>query len=185
MAAPAHLFPFSSSKTSLSLSPSQISTLRPSIKKFVPNSSVAFPSSSRSALSFRSTTETRPGKRPFICRMAEYQFPRPIPAFAEQETGKFREHMIWRLNNKKQYFGNSVNTIVKICTSILRKFLHLQYGGPGTLMVVPFIDMADTIRARNLPGGDRAARAAVVWAQNNLDKDWKKWTGTGDDDQEA
>lgn len=58
---------------------------------------------------------------------------------------------------------------------ILNDFLHAEYGGPGTLMVVPFIDMADTINERGLPGGPQAARAAVKWAQTHVDNDWKEW----------
>ena len=61
-------------------------------------------------------------------------------------------------------------------------FLHTEYGGPGTLLVIPFIDMADTINERGLPGGSQAARAAVKWAQDHVDKDWNEWTG-GDDNE--
>lgn len=59
---------------------------------------------------------------------------------------------------------------------IFSNFLHSEYGGPGTLLVVPFIDMADTVNERGLPGGPQAARAAIKWAQNHVDKDWKEWT---------
>lgn len=58
---------------------------------------------------------------------------------------------------------------------ILDTFLHTEYGGPGTLLVIPFIDMADTLNERGLPGGPQAARAAVKWAQKHVDKDWKEW----------
>lgn len=61
---------------------------------------------------------------------------------------------------------------------IFDTFLHTEYGGPGTLLVLPFIDMADTINEKGLPGGPQAARAAVKWAQTHVDKDWKEWTGT-------
>lgn len=44
-------------------------------------------------------------------------------------------------------------------------------------MVVPFCDMADTINDRGLPGGPQAARAAIKWAQEHVDKGWKEWTG--------
>lgn len=43
-------------------------------------------------------------------------------------------------------------------------------------MVIPFIDMADTLHERGLPGASMAARVAVKWAQNFVDKDWKEWT---------
>ena len=55
--------------------------------------------------------------------------------------------------------------------------MHTEYGGPGTLLVVPFIDMADTLNEQGLPGGSQAARAAIKWAQNHVDEDWKEWTG--------
>lgn len=58
---------------------------------------------------------------------------------------------------------------------IFNDFLHTEYGGPGTLLVLPFIDMADTLTERGLPGAPQAARAAVKWAQNHVDKDWKAW----------
>ncbi|KAM1194302.1 hypothetical protein ACFX15_020612 [Malus domestica] len=61
--------------------------------------------------------------------------------------------------------------------AIFSTFLHTEYGGPGTLLVVPFIDMADTLNERGLPGGPQAARAAIKWAQNHVDKDWNEWTG--------
>ena len=61
---------------------------------------------------------------------------------------------------------------------IFENFLHTEYGGPGTLLVLPFIDMADTLNERGLPGEPQAARAAVKWAQENVDKDWKEWTGS-------
>lgn len=60
---------------------------------------------------------------------------------------------------------------------IFSTFLHSEYGGPGTLLVIPFIDMADTINERGLPGGPQAARAAVKWAQGHVDKDWNEWNG--------
>ena len=63
-----------------------------------------------------------------------------------------------------------------IFEQILSTFLHTEYGGPGTLLVIPFMDMADTLNERGLPGGPQAARAAVKWAQNHVDKDWKEWT---------
>lgn len=59
---------------------------------------------------------------------------------------------------------------------IFSTFLHSEYGGPGTLLVLPFIDMADTVNERGLPGGPQAARAAIKWAQKHVDNDWKEWT---------
>lgn len=74
-------------------------------------------------------------------------------------------------------------TSTQLCCSdcskqIFSTFLHTEYGGPGTLLVIPFIDMADTLDERGLPGGPQAARAAVKWAQDYVDKDWKEWTGS-------
>ncbi|XP_075497248.1 protein PLASTID REDOX INSENSITIVE 2, chloroplastic-like [Primulina tabacum] len=112
----------------------------------------------------------------FICRAEmEYNFPDPIPEFADSETEKFRTHLAKKLS-KKDMFGDSVDEVVGICTQIFSDFLHTEYGGPGTLLVIPFIDMADTLNERGLPGGPQAARAAVKWAQDHVDKDWKEWT---------
>ncbi|PIA62204.1 hypothetical protein AQUCO_00200299v1 [Aquilegia coerulea] len=114
-----------------------------------------------------------------LCRAAEYQFPDPIPEFAEAETDKFKAHLLAKLS-KKDIYGGSVKDVVGICTEIFSTFLNTEYGGPGTLLVVPFIDMADTINERGLPGGPQAARTAVVWAQKHVDNDWKEWTGGED-----
>lgn len=111
-----------------------------------------------------------------ICRAAEYKFPDPIPEFADFETEKFRTHLLKKLS-KKDIYGDAIEEIVGICTEIFSTFLHTEYGGPGTLLVIPFIDMADTLNERGLPGGPQAARAAVKWAQDHVDKDWNEWTG--------
>ncbi|XP_022727277.1 LOW QUALITY PROTEIN: protein PLASTID REDOX INSENSITIVE 2-like [Durio zibethinus] len=120
-------------------------------------------------LSFSSTN--------FICKAAEYKFPDPIPEFADAETDKFRTHLLKKLS-KKDIYGDSVEEVVGICTEIFSTFLHAEYGGPGTLLVIPFIDMADTLNERGLPGGPQAARAAVKWAQDHVDKDWKEWNSS-------
>lgn len=114
-----------------------------------------------------------------ICRAAEYKFPDPIPEFAQEETEKFRTHLLTKLS-KKDIYGDSIEEVIGICTEIFSTFLHTEYGGSGTLLVVPFIDMADTLNERGLPGGPQAARAAVKWAQKHVDKDWKEWTSNGD-----
>ncbi|KAG7032158.1 Protein PLASTID REDOX INSENSITIVE 2 [Cucurbita argyrosperma subsp. argyrosperma] len=111
-----------------------------------------------------------------ICRAAEYKFPDPIPEFAVAETEKFRAHLLTKLS-KKDIYGDSVQEVVGVCTEIFNTFMHTEYGGPGTLLVLPFIDMSDTINERGLPGGPQAARAAVKWAQEHVDKDWNLWTG--------
>ncbi|TYJ43507.1 hypothetical protein E1A91_A03G157800v1 [Gossypium mustelinum] len=145
----------------------------PNSPSFAFKSSFTFSSTSKAptpnSLSFSSIT--------FICKAAEYKFPDPIPEFADAETDKFRSHLLNKLS-KKDTYGDSVEEVVGICTEIFSTFLHTEYGGPGTLLVIPFIDMADTINERGLPGGPQAARAAVKWAQDHVDKDWKEWTGT-------
>lgn len=114
-----------------------------------------------------------------ICRAEkEYKFPNPIPEFADSETEKFEIHMKKKLSKKNDVFGNSVDQVVTICSEKMNEFLHTEYGGPGTLLVNPFIDMADTINEKGLPGGPQAARAAVKWAQAYVDKDWEEWTTT-------
>ncbi|KAL4281073.1 hypothetical protein GQ457_03G007750 [Hibiscus cannabinus] len=114
----------------------------------------------------------------FICKAAEYKFPDPIPEFAHAETDRFRSHLLKKLSKKEDIYGDSVEEVVGICVELFSTFLHTEYGGPGTLLVIPFIDMADTIDERGLPGGPEAARAAVKWATDHVDKDWKEWTGT-------
>ncbi|KAF7124251.1 hypothetical protein RHSIM_Rhsim12G0124300 [Rhododendron simsii] len=111
-----------------------------------------------------------------ICRAAEYKFPDPIPEFADAETEKFRINLVTKLSKKKDLYGDSLAEVVEICTEIFSTFLHTEYGGPGTLLVIPFMDMAETLNERGLPGGPQAARAAVKWAQDQVDKDWKEWT---------
>ncbi|KAK7386910.1 hypothetical protein VNO78_27279 [Psophocarpus tetragonolobus] len=110
-----------------------------------------------------------------LTRAAEYKFPDPIPEFADAETEKFKSHLLQKLS-KKDMYGDSVGEVVGICTEIFSTFLHSEYGGPGTLLVLPFVDMADALNEQGLPGGPQAARAAIKWAQDNVDKDWKQWT---------
>ncbi|GAB2280408.1 hypothetical protein Dimus_015041 [Dionaea muscipula] len=51
-----------------------------------------------------------------ICRAAgEYQFPDPIPEFAEAETEKFRAHLLKKLS-KKDIYGDQLQEVVRICT---------------------------------------------------------------------
>ncbi|XP_076927972.1 protein PLASTID REDOX INSENSITIVE 2, chloroplastic-like [Bidens hawaiensis] len=120
---------------------------------------------------------TRRHPKTLIVRAAEYKFADPIPEFAEAETNKFRDHLIEKLS-KKDVFEDSVDQVVEICTEIFAKFMNEEYGGPGTLLVDPFWEMADTINESELPGGPQAARAAVKWAQDHVDNDWKEWNGS-------
>ncbi|XP_057485625.1 protein PLASTID REDOX INSENSITIVE 2, chloroplastic-like isoform X3 [Actinidia eriantha] len=66
--------------------------------------------------------------------------------------------------------------IPEFAETIFSTFLHTEYGGPGTLLVLPFIDMSDALNEQGLPGGPQAASAAVKWATDHVDKDWKEWT---------
>ncbi|BFG16510.1 hypothetical protein CerSpe_027840 [Prunus speciosa] len=158
-----------SSSSFLPSSSSSVSSVRVSLSlswRFRPTS-IRYLSSPSSSLSLRKQ----------ICRAAaEYKFPDPIPEFADEETEKFRTHLLNKLY-KKDLYEDSVEEVVGICTEIFSTFLHTEYGGPGTLLVVPFIDMADTLNERGLPGGQQAARAGIKWAQNHVDKDWNEWTG--------
>ncbi|KAI5352453.1 hypothetical protein L3X38_005344 [Prunus dulcis] len=157
-----------SSSSFLPSSSSSVSSVRVSLSLSWRSrpTSVRYLSSSSSSLSLRKQ----------ICRAAEYKFPDPIPEFADEETEKFRTHLLNKLS-KKDLYEDSVEEVVGICTEIFSTFLHTEYGGPGTLLVVPFIDMADTLNECGLPGGQQAARAAIKWAQNHVDKDWNEWTG--------
>ncbi|CAK7326955.1 unnamed protein product [Dovyalis caffra] len=156
---------------------------------FPPNFSSSFSSTNFFAfsqfkeISLRYSSDLQPSSiikksqpRRHICRAAEYKFPDPIPEFAVAETEKFKTHLLKKLT-KKDIYGDSLEEVVGICTEIFSTFLHAEYGGPGTLLVTPFIDMADTVNEQGLPGGPEAARAAVKWAQGHVDNDWKEWTG--------
>lgn len=127
---------------------------------------------------YPSLSEKRRSSDPsrLICRAAEYKFPDPIPEFADAETEKFKVHLVKKLSQKQDLYGDSLGEVVGICTEIFSTFLHTEYGGPGTLLVMPFMDMADTLNEKGLPGGPQAARAAVKWAQDQVDRDWKEWT---------
>ncbi|KAL9248771.1 DNA polymerase lambda-like protein [Drosera capensis] len=114
-----------------------------------------------------------------ICRAAgEYQFPDPIPEFAEAETEKFREYMVERLSKRMDIFEDqdTLDKVVDICAENLSTFLHEEYGGPGTLMVEPFAAMASDLEDEDLPRGPQVARIAIKWGQANIDKDWNEWT---------
>ncbi|EXB94878.1 hypothetical protein L484_022984 [Morus notabilis] len=179
--------------TVLPIAPSKLEPSRPLVSSYsslASGVSLCFPSNCSSGVSFKSSSfypertkaETVPQSisraTNQICRAAaEYKFPDPIPEFAEAETDKFRTHLLSKLS-KKDIYEDSVEEVVDICTEIFGTFLHTEYGGPGTLLVVPFIDMADTVHERGLPGASQAARAAVKWAQKYVDKDWKEWTGS-------
>ena len=58
---------------------------------------------------------------------------------------------------------------------IFSEYLHVEYGGPGTLLVEPFTNMFIALNERKLPGAPLAARTSLLWAQNYLDHDWNIW----------
>ncbi|KAI3991702.1 hypothetical protein MKX01_038100 [Papaver californicum] len=173
-----------SNQISTSLNPSSSSSVSLFSSLSKSSSSSSFPLTLK-----RTTTSPSPSvlfsfissKNKQISGASEYKFPDPIHEFAEAETEKFRVNLIKKLT-KKDIYGNSIEEVVGICTEIFNTFLQTEYGGPGTLLVIPFIDMADTLTERGLPGAPQAARAAVVWAQKHVDKDWNKWTGEDDGD---
>ncbi|KAJ0965412.1 hypothetical protein J5N97_026550 [Dioscorea zingiberensis] len=104
-----------------------------------------------------------------------YVYPDPIPEFAIAETRKFREELKKKLLRNKDTFGSEIDEVVKVCVEIFSEFLHKEYGGPGTLLVEPFTDMLLALKDKKLPGAPIAARAALLWAQNNVNKDWEIW----------
>ncbi|KAF5182402.1 Plastid redox insensitive [Thalictrum thalictroides] len=104
----------------------------------------------------------------------KYIYPDPIPEFAEAETLKFRRELLKKLLMNKEIRGD-VDEVVKVCAEIFSDFLRKEYGGPGTLLVEPFTDMLVALKEKKLPGAPEAARAALLWAQNYLDKDWDIW----------
>ncbi|KAF3773329.1 hypothetical protein EJ110_NYTH55594 [Nymphaea thermarum] len=158
------------SSSSLSLTNSRLSTLSSHASgSRVPSSAVPL----FSPLPFCFASRNR---NLVTCRAAEYVFPDPIPEFAEAETERFRTHLLKTLSESDMY-GESCEEVVGICTEIFNTFLNSEYGGPGTLLVIPFIDMADTLRERGLPGAGEAAEEAVEWAREHVDKDWEQWTG--------
>ncbi|KAJ4838619.1 hypothetical protein Tsubulata_019382 [Turnera subulata] len=125
-------------------------------------------------------TTTKQTNQTFICRARKarkYKFPDPIPEFADAETKKFKEHLLVTLSAKKDVFGEGdlAEQAVEVCIEIFSTFLHKEYGGPGTLLITPFMDMADSVKEAELPGGAEAATAALRWAREHVDKDWKEW----------
>lgn len=110
-----------------------------------------------------------------VTNTQKYVYPDPIPEFAEAETQKFRDELLKKLMKDKEEFGEDLNEVVKVCAEIFNKFLHKEYGGPGTLIVEPFTDMLVALKEKKLPGAPLAARASILWAQNYVDQDWELW----------
>ncbi|CAK9182492.1 unnamed protein product [Ilex paraguariensis] len=103
-------------------------------------------------------------------------YPDPIPEFAIAETQKFRAELLKKLSGDRDTYGDELDIVVNVCAEILSEFLHKDYGGPGTLLVEPFTDMLVALKEKILPGAPLAARASLLWAQNNVDRDWEVWT---------
>ncbi|XP_023513727.1 protein PLASTID REDOX INSENSITIVE 2, chloroplastic-like isoform X2 [Cucurbita pepo subsp. pepo] len=99
----------------------------------------------------------------------------PIPEFAEVETKKFKEQLSKKLAKDRETFGNDLDSVVEVCSKIFSEYLHVEYGGPGTLLVEPFTNMFIALNERKLPGAPLAARTSLLWAQNYLDHDWNIW----------
>ncbi|KAK9277553.1 hypothetical protein L1049_007098 [Liquidambar formosana] len=138
--------------------PSPIPSLSSSIRK--PISAKIFPNPLRAAAT------------------QKYQYPDPIPEFAEAETKKFRAELVKRLSKDKETFGDDLNAVVNVCAEIFSEFLHKEYGGPGTLLVEPFTDMLVVLKEKKLPGAPLAARSSLLWAQNYVDQDWEIWNNS-------
>ncbi|XP_038891536.1 protein PLASTID REDOX INSENSITIVE 2, chloroplastic-like [Benincasa hispida] len=110
---------------------------------------------------------------------ASYVYPEPIPEFAEVETQKFKEQLSKKLAKDRETFGNDLDSVVDVCSKIFGEYLHVEYGGPGTLLVEPFTNMFIALNERKLPGAALAARTSLLWAQNHLDHDWNIWNFKG------
>ncbi|KAI3970557.1 hypothetical protein MKX01_024204 [Papaver californicum] len=99
-----------------------------------------------------------------------------IPKTLENETKRFRIEILNKLSKNKESFEGDLDKAVDVCSEIFSNFLHKEYGGPGTLLVEPFTDMLVARKEKKLAGAPMAAREALLWAQNYLDKDWETWT---------
>ncbi|XP_031386388.1 protein PLASTID REDOX INSENSITIVE 2, chloroplastic-like isoform X2 [Punica granatum] len=88
----------------------------------------------------------------------KYVYPDPIPEFAETETEKFKTELWRKLYGEIETFGDDLDAVVDICSQ-----------------VEPFTDMMVALKDENLPGAAFAARAALLWAQNYVDRDWESW----------
>ncbi|KAK4760467.1 hypothetical protein SAY87_005360 [Trapa incisa] len=107
------------------------------------------------------------------------QFPHSLNQYAfRHETRKFKTDLKRKLREESETFGDDLDAVVDVCSQIFSKFLHDEYGGPGTLLVEPFTDMMLAIKDESLPGAAIAARAALLWAQSYVDQDWESWHAT-------
>ncbi|KAK9090493.1 hypothetical protein Sjap_023670 [Stephania japonica] len=164
--------PFSFSKTTISA----ITANAPLPTKLSLAHCTNFPSSHSLRRISSNTLSTRPRSAArHATPLQKYVYPDPIPEFAEHETRKFRSELMRKLSKNKEAFGGDLDNVVKVCAEIFNEFLHKEYGGPGTLVVEPFTDMLVVLKAKKLSGAPEAARAALLWAQNYLDRDWEAW----------
>ncbi|CAL5324052.1 unnamed protein product [Camellia sinensis] len=95
--------------------------------------------------------------------------------FRYEETQKFRDELLKKLYKDKDTFGDDLQIVVNVCTEIFGEFLHKEYAGPVTLLVEPFTDILVALKEKKLPGGPLAARASILWAQNDVDQNWEIW----------
>ncbi|KAK9113873.1 hypothetical protein Syun_020670 [Stephania yunnanensis] len=165
-----HPFSFSKTKISAITTNAQV----PTKLSFAHHTNYASSHSLRRISSNTLSTNSRGTARPAMPPQ-KYVYPDPIPEFAELETRKFRSELLRKLSKNREAFGGDLDNVVKVCAEILNEFLHKEYGGPGTLVVEPFTDMLVVLKAKKLPGAPEAARAALLWAQNYLDRDWETW----------
>ncbi|KAL8137746.1 hypothetical protein V2J09_003747 [Rumex salicifolius] len=128
--------------------------------------------SSATSICFRRPS---PQSRATQSQSQRFVYPDPIPDFADAETEKFKVELKTKLIEARDTFGEELDSVVSICAKILAEFLHKEYGGPGTLMVEPFTYMFVALNENKLPGASFAARASLLWAQNNVDHDWEAW----------
>ncbi|PON46581.1 hypothetical protein PanWU01x14_251130 [Parasponia andersonii] len=83
----------------------------------------------------------------------KYVYPDPVPKFAEAETEKFRAELLKMPLKEKESFGDDLDSVVQVCVEIFNKFLRMECGGPGTLLVEP---MMIALKERNLAGAPLA-----------------------------
>ncbi|KAI6686524.1 hypothetical protein NL676_032437 [Syzygium grande] len=120
----------------------------------------------------------RPGNSPSWVRPTSSQkhvYPDPMPEFAASETRKFEGELREKLSGDVDTIGEDLDSVIQVCTQLSSEFLHEEYGGPGTLLVDPFIDMLVALKENNLTGATLAVRASMLRAQNFVDQDREIW----------
>ncbi|XVF02393.1 hypothetical protein REPUB_Repub04eG0172000 [Reevesia pubescens] len=157
----------SSSSTTLVILRNACLILHPSPHPSLPLSSLILSPQPISVKPFLSPLRAQPPQK--------YVYPHPIPQFAEAETQKFKSELFNKFSKDKETFGDDLDAVIEVCGEVFNNFLHNEYGGPGTLLVEPFTNMFVVLKEKKLPGAPVAARASLLWAQNNVDHDWEVW----------